>query len=266
MDIRKDYFSRFNKLCTEFEERYAGELPSNELLRILKTINLFPNDSDIQTVLDVGCRDGRLLNLLGERYETMGMDIGEESLQKVRGMTRVGSIDEIPFQDKSFDLTLCTEVLEHLPDDVMYKGIEELKRVTKKYIIVSVPHEENLVKGYIQCDQCRMVHHESGHLRSFSHEGLLKLFTGWKEMNGEVFGEKEAKGMEWLYHLLHYTGNGWCNPTLDLCPYCGHQNMKPRKRNVWGYLLEHLIWRLDKWNPYWVHNKMALVLSRKEPL
>jgi len=51
----------------------------------------------------------------------------------------VGDLREMPYGDDSFDLVMCLEVLEHLPDP--HRGLRELKRVTSAHCLVSVPHE-----------------------------------------------------------------------------------------------------------------------------
>ena len=51
-----------------------------------------------------------------------------------------GNIYELPYEDNSFDVVLCLEVLEHLeyPERALKA---ELQRVARKYCIVSVPNE-----------------------------------------------------------------------------------------------------------------------------
>jgi ubiquinone/menaquinone biosynthesis C-methylase UbiE len=51
----------------------------------------------------------------------------------------VADAEHLPFKDGSFDKVLCTEVLEHIPDDQL--GIRELYRVTKTGapVAISVP-------------------------------------------------------------------------------------------------------------------------------
>jgi 2-polyprenyl-3-methyl-5-hydroxy-6-metoxy-1,4-benzoquinol methylase len=51
----------------------------------------------------------------------------------------VGDLREMPYSDDSFDLVMCLEVLEHLPDP--HRGLRELGRVTSAHCLVSVPHE-----------------------------------------------------------------------------------------------------------------------------
>lgn len=52
----------------------------------------------------------------------------------------VGSVEKMPFDDNSFDVILCAEVLEHLPFEKLSSVLSELKRVTKKFIVLSLPH------------------------------------------------------------------------------------------------------------------------------
>ncbi len=50
-----------------------------------------------------------------------------------------GSILKIPFENKSFDVVVCTDVLEHINPRKQDKAINELLRITKKNLYISVP-------------------------------------------------------------------------------------------------------------------------------
>jgi len=52
----------------------------------------------------------------------------------------VGDIRKLPFENKSFDVILCCEVLEHIPFEDFKKGLKEIGRVTKKHAIISIPY------------------------------------------------------------------------------------------------------------------------------
>lgn len=52
----------------------------------------------------------------------------------------VGSILNLPFPDKSFDVVCAFEVLEHLPFDQFDLALKELCRVAQTHVIISVPH------------------------------------------------------------------------------------------------------------------------------
>jgi len=99
------------------------------------------------TILDVGCGEGFTLTRLQEEKigKTLsGVDNFDKAIElgkKVNPSLKIkkGDIYNLPYKDNSFDLVLCMEVLEHLekPD----KALDELKRVSKKYVLLSVPNE-----------------------------------------------------------------------------------------------------------------------------
>jgi ubiquinone/menaquinone biosynthesis C-methylase UbiE len=67
-------------------------------------------------------------------YSIKTLDVNNDNQPDV-----VGSVLELPFNDNSFDLILCSEVLEHLPFFNFKQALGELERVSKKYVILSLP-------------------------------------------------------------------------------------------------------------------------------
>ncbi len=116
---------------------------NNFLKYVVKTTKPLQIDS----VLDVGCGEGFTLDRLqkekiGKSYE--GIDNLDEAIayaHKVHPKLDIkkGDIYDLPYKTNSFDLVICTEVLEHL--DNPKKAYRELIRVSKKYVLVSVPNE-----------------------------------------------------------------------------------------------------------------------------
>lgn len=99
------------------------------------------------SILDVGCGEGFTLNTLqilkiGKKLE--GIDYSREAvkignIQFPKLNLKVGDIYKTQFKENAFDLVICTEVLEHL--DKPQIALKELFRISKKYIIISVPNE-----------------------------------------------------------------------------------------------------------------------------
>jgi SAM-dependent methyltransferase len=87
-------------------------------------------------VLEVGPGNKTVTDILKkEGVEVVTVDI-DDKLQP----DYIASVDKLPFPDDSFDLVLCSEVLEHLPYTLFQKSLKELKRVAKKNVILCLPN------------------------------------------------------------------------------------------------------------------------------
>ena len=49
-------------------------------------------------------------------------------------------VTALSFTDKSFDTVLAAEILEHIPFNEVPKALKELSRVSKKAIVITLPH------------------------------------------------------------------------------------------------------------------------------
>ena len=75
-------------------------------------------------VLDVGCGPKPYYPFFAERAsEYVGVDVVENPAAELRG-----AVEALPVDDGSFDLVLCTQVLEHCDDPA--QAVRELRRVT----------------------------------------------------------------------------------------------------------------------------------------
>lgn len=104
--------------------------------------NHFGDRTDLR-LADIGCGTGALTKEL-ERYgECVGIDASAQAVAfcRSRGVrdVRLGSAEKTGLESASFDVVLCLDVLEHLPDDA--KGIAEMGRVLKSggIAIIFVP-------------------------------------------------------------------------------------------------------------------------------
>lgn len=97
------------------------------------------------TVLDVG--SGRsseyLKRVLGNAYHSLDL----ASSYQFRRSGAAGNapdavvdleLGELPFDDQAFDTVICTDVLEHV--DNIYRVYDELFRVVRRYVIISLPN------------------------------------------------------------------------------------------------------------------------------
>ena len=92
------------------------------------------------SVLDVGCAYGfsvHRLRQLGLKAE--GVDISSYALSKahkeVRPYLHQGSVCDLPFGNKSFDLVFSSGMLEHIDPASLDKAVSEMVRVGKRGLI-----------------------------------------------------------------------------------------------------------------------------------
>ena len=94
-------------------------------------------------VLDAGCGSGRTLQELARYGEVSGIELDPTAAAAAteRGPfdVRIGRLEELPWDDATFDLITCLDVIEHTPDD--RATLTELRRVTRPggHLLVTVP-------------------------------------------------------------------------------------------------------------------------------
>lgn len=91
-------------------------------------------DTDSETLLDIGCKDLYFYDKLKDKYKITLADYSPGN-----NLIRKEDIQNLTFADKAFDIVICQQVLEHIPNPP--KAISELKRITKKQLVISIPHE-----------------------------------------------------------------------------------------------------------------------------
>ncbi|CAD7770873.1 Methyltransferase domain protein [Candidatus Methanoperedenaceae archaeon GB50] len=196
------------------------KLSHKEITRIKETLEMIP--SDVVSILEVGCGDGRITNSICHKYKLTGIDIDKERIKSFRGIKIIADACCLPFRDSHFDLVLAAEILEHLPEHIFYKTVCEINRVAKRYILVTVPYKEILPAQWLKCSKCGHIFHAWGHLRKFDLRMLKNLFEHTYLMK-KNFYSKKAKIPSLLYVIAKKIGNVWesysTNPAR--CPKCG---------------------------------------------
>jgi SAM-dependent methyltransferase len=207
----------------------GAQLSAMERERVAETLAAIPDG--VATVLDVGCGDGRLPNRLVARHErVVGVDIAAEALRHVEAETHVAPVTALPFADRSFELVLCTEVLEHLDDAELARALRELSRVAGRFVLLSVPFEESLGNAEGRCPSCRATFHVFRHHQRFDAARLPRLVPGFELVDRSTFGPSflPPRALDvWVQHRLL---GSWQHGPAAICPRCGHRGTEPPRR------------------------------------
>ena len=117
-----------------------------ELRALKKTIvaEIFANNADHVSILDVGAGSGELLRLLrkelaAKKIFLAGAELNADaaaSIKKLGSDSLQADAMRLPFDDDSFDYVYCSLFLHHLDDEPAIKMLREMSRVARKKIFV----------------------------------------------------------------------------------------------------------------------------------
>jgi SAM-dependent methyltransferase len=225
----------FGMYYDDMWRKKGGTLQQNEVFRFKTQLITALVPEGVEKVIDLGCGDGSLTNVLAERFEVTGVDsspIGISHLShKARGI--VASADNVPFADQSFDLVLSSELLEHLTNDRLRSVIREIGRLARTYILISVPNGEKLRRRLTRCASCGAIYHIYIHLQSFGLQRIGNLFPDFEISAHVVCGSLEPPSLDILSIAKHRLANRYfyVDSVALVCPYCGAE-LKPMRRKI----------------------------------
>jgi 2-polyprenyl-3-methyl-5-hydroxy-6-metoxy-1,4-benzoquinol methylase len=169
--------------------KHTSKNPIQKLLinNFYASLTSMIKDLSPNTILDAGCGEGFTMNKLKENglgnkiegieYEKDAIAFGKKLFPNL--IIRQGSIYELPYEDNSFDLVICTEVLEHLEEPE--KAFREMLRVTKKYLMISTPNEPFfMLSNFLRGKNISRFGNDAGHVNHWNPFGLKKML----EKNG----------------------------------------------------------------------------------
>jgi ubiquinone/menaquinone biosynthesis C-methylase UbiE len=135
------------------------------------------------SVLEIGVGAG----ILGAAFKALHYPYESMDIDPELHPDYVGSVLQIPFADKSYDVVGCFEVLEHLPYDRFGVAMRELFRIAKKAVVVSLPNSRTVWKYSIYIPKL-----------GYCNFLIPRPFTKKEEavFNGEHYWEINKKGFE----------------------------------------------------------------------
>ena len=142
-------------------------------------------------VLDMGCGEGRhTIGLFVEKdLNSVGFDLSLKDVKIAKDRLKdfnisenksfcyfgVGDINNLCFKDSSYDVVICSEVLEHVDDPE--KALDQIIRVLKPGGILAVSVPRFLPEWLCWKFSKEYSKTPGGHIRIFKHNQLKKIIT-----------------------------------------------------------------------------------------
>jgi ubiquinone/menaquinone biosynthesis C-methylase UbiE len=98
-------------------------------------------ETNPESFLEIGGGTAILKKLLPEEIRYFNVDISKELNPDV-----IATVEHLPIKNNTFKLVGCFQVLEHLPFDKLPMLLEEIKRVSSKYILISLPYANHKIR------------------------------------------------------------------------------------------------------------------------
>ena len=169
--------------------RWITGLFIQNVLKTLKELNP-------KSILDIGCGTGYIIKKIENSLdvEIVGCDINTNRLSiasKVFGRKLVtADITKLPFKNSSFDAVIAVEIIEPLND--IDAAISEIKRVSKNYVIITVPNEPFFkLANFLRGKNIKTFGNIPDHIHQFNkhslEKALLKHFSNVQVKNNVIF-------------------------------------------------------------------------------
>ena len=176
-------------------------------------------------LLDVGCGDGNRTLLLAQHFHippgrTFGVEFYEPHIRKARENFHTSQIDletdPLPYDDGTFDLVICNQVLEHLKN---YQDVlEQMIRTTKSggYIILGIPNMAHLINRFLLIFgiQPMCIDLYSSHVRGFTHKAFKQMLRSTSGVSYIA-----CTGSNLIYPLPLFLAKPVSRLCVDICAY-----------------------------------------------
>jgi len=130
---------------TTFKGRFIDRREKFLIRKALKYANVNPP----AIILDIPCGTGRVsVQLAKESFRIKGVDLSSEMVsyaqQKAKQLhlendivVEVGDAENLSYPDNSFDTCISLRLFGHTPPNNRIRILQELRRVTKKYLVLT---------------------------------------------------------------------------------------------------------------------------------
>jgi ubiquinone/menaquinone biosynthesis C-methylase UbiE len=222
------------------EHLFLGLYKNN--YNILKQIERITSEYRIDSFLEVGCAEGYTAHLIKEifGFQVEVCDLSSEAINRAGEIYGLeGFVADVQnmeiIKNNSFDLVLCSETIEHVPNPE--RAFRELKRITKKALIITVPAASNKKEKqqFISPDE------PQAHLNIFTKNDIKELIQGAKIQGMGLIWLNRIEGLFTTYNRNIFV----CKSKLKKLIYRIIKLFFPLTRRIYNVSIAKIFIRLD---------------------
>ena len=249
-----------NDFYRTWERKWITRVNPENLDRVRHFVELVPDT--MQTALEIGARSGLMTELLAPRFHRLtAFDLTLPQLDIPGVVPVAGDATRLEFDDNTFDVVICAEVLEHIPPELMPKACDELKRVARHQVVIGVPNRQDLRVERLNCNACGRTSPPYGHLNQFDKDSLTRLFAPLVPQTMTSLGPHAEQTNPLSTALMNWAGNPMGTYSQhEPCPWCDTLFSEPPPPSVAiravvkaAHLLNRLQNRVSPTVPAWLH-------------
>ena len=116
--FEKRSIQAYNKKASDYDQSFDGKFTLKFKMMLLETVQMQAGHA----VLDVACGNGRLLSMLAQKHaiHAYGIDISDKMIEQAKLLNpsmqfSVGSCEQIPYADNTFDIITVCAAFHHFP-------------------------------------------------------------------------------------------------------------------------------------------------------
>lgn len=177
--IPDSYFDSFHTA------KYQAKNPLQRFLirRFMEKLTvLFDATQPSESVLEIGCGEGFVAGQLSERHTGdcyVGVDLNADDIANLKAKfpaveAHQGSIYDLSFLGREFDVVVCAEVLEHLDDPGA--ALEQILALHPRQVVLSVPHEPWFcLSNFARGKNLRRLGNDPEHVNLWGRRGFARV-------------------------------------------------------------------------------------------
>ncbi|MDF1677625.1 MAG: glycosyltransferase [Legionellaceae bacterium] len=172
---------------------------------------------------------------------------------------------KLSFPEQQFDVVYCFNVLEHFSEREIERLLHEMQRVSKRYVLLALPLNEDLNRSSFYCGSCCASNALKGRLGAYSIDTFLKLGLTSAFRHAATFLPGDTIISPKMKFARLYAAHAYAHHYVEYrCLHCGCDMMMSGKTLVSSAHAPHTLTMVASYQEQWCRYSEALLLLTRE--